>query len=253
MSKHHNKSHGDPVFFGQVPNIRAAKIIDKRPTLNQISWISRNRLDRAPPRFIGAHAGVSAEAQSGTLIPVSEFRPLVKRLIDRGDLDPRNVDAAVRKLSEIATKLVPEQPTGPSRELENAVLEHGEHFSPLIAVKQKSGRCFDWTAVFTAMARGAGLKTEIEGDPAFFRRLGYSHAIAHVWPVVTTPDGRRIKVIGERNVQGMDRWAAGPMEEHVRMSQEILMGNHHKYEEHVPREQVIIPRELKVDRPDVFG
>jgi hypothetical protein len=157
---------GDPLFFSHHPEAHKSRIVDIKPKARNMTRLGGGKASKLPSRFIGSEVG--NRALSGTIIPESEFRPLVQRLIKRGDI-PEDFDAAVKRITELTNQLIPEHLSQASPEFEREMMTHGEHMGPLVAVKQKAGRCFDWTAVFVAMARGAGLDERTEGRPLLAR------------------------------------------------------------------------------------
>lgn len=241
----------DPIFFTHHPSPTPKEITDVKPSPDKIRAIHQTHIDKLPSRFIGADA-LRSETRSGTLIPVSHFRPLVQKLIRDGEIDPKNFDATVTKLRDITDQLIPAHISSMDPTYTDGLLTHGEHFSPLVAVQCKKGRCYDWAAVFTALGRSAGLSVALEGSPNFYHEYPTSER-AHIWPVAISPDGRRVPVLTEGHVDGLDKNHAGAFLERVQTEQKIKIGQYPRYAEHKPARPVQIPKELHVSRPDVFG
>lgn len=228
--------------------------MDGRPTsLNVIRSLSDGQIVQTNARFIGVIPKNGSTYTSGCVIPVSHFKPMVERLIKRGELNPANVRSTIERLRVIADTLIPFHVAQLPDDYANAIRRHGEYLSPLIAIQTGKGKCTDWAAVFTAMGRAAGLDVRIEGDPQFFKdrpEFGRLERF-HVWPVVRV-GGQRIPVHSERRIFGSMNEDAD-RDDATLVKRRIEKGVFRTHQEYVPGKLVEIPEELKVRRPDIFG
>jgi hypothetical protein len=181
----------------------------------------------------------------GTMIPISHFKPMVEKWMERGVITKISEMDTIQEITELTNKLIPEHTQWPTREYADMVLAHGEHLSPMIAIKLGTGKCSDWAAVFTAIARNAGLDVRISGDPKFFNWSGVEKQDQHhIWPVVITKDGKRIPVHPIRPVRGAPEERV--REEYEQADKRVRTGGYPLYTEHKPKIPVVIPPELKV-------
>ena len=246
----HNPT-GDSIFFGSEPNPREGRVLDGKPKAMFDIRTGSVSKDFRFTRTIGIMPRSSKFDFPGTLIPVSHLRPLVKELIERGRINTRDIDRAIGDLADFTSRLIPAH-VALEPQYHDAILDYGSHFTPLIAIQKKMGKCHDWAAVFTAMARAAGLDARIEGDPKFFESFSRTRALSghHVWPVVIKPSGERVKVHVPRTYIEIPPEITSPTDDEV--DRRVRSGDHHLYKEYVPTRSVDVPDSLRVRRPDVF-
>jgi|GEM_PF-2988662 len=240
----------DPIFFSKLPKFTSNRVRDGPPGPTQkirTGKVAQPKYERS----IAVRPKGSNWGHFGTLIPISHFKPLVEKLKADGRLTLEKPEQAIEQLADITTKLIPIHENIQSQEYLDQVWEHGEHLTPLIAVKLGVGECREWTAIFTAMARAAGLDVDIHGHPEFYKHRIKGVSTQHVWPVVNLPSGEKVPVHKYRPITGIhdshSRAEFKALDERVH-SEEVP-----RYMEYKPQRPVKIPSELKVRRPDVFG
>ena len=241
-----SRAIGDPVFFASDPGPRVSRIYDG-PSREMVDTRTGDRLMLGFSRDIAIKARGTTREFSATLLPISHFRPLVRRLIEQGRINPKNVDETIERLMEITVQLIPTHGTMSRK----TILEYGGHFTPLIAVKEKKGQCTDRAAVFTAMARAAGLDARIEGDPEFFKSRPKRVGRHHVWPVVRKPSGEKVIVHPPSIYEGLSEELTALTHEEI--DGRVRSGTFSQYKEHTPTKPIEVPSGLRINRPDVFG
>jgi len=246
----HNPT-GDSIFFGSEPNPREGRVLDGKPKAMFDIRTGGASTGFRFTRTIGIMPRSSKFDFPGTLIPVSHLRPLVQRLIERGRINTRDMDRTIGDLTDLTSRLIPAS-VGLEARYHDAILDHGSHFTPLIAIQERMGKCHDWAAVFTAMARVVGLEARIEGDPKFFEAYSESKRLSghHVWPVVIKPSGERVRVHVPRTYVEIPAEVTSPADDTV--DRRVRSGDHRLYKEYVPTRSVGVPDSLRVNRPDVF-
>lgn len=215
---------GNTVFFPHMPKVKGneGRIVDRRLNPGEVVKLAPGRFAR-PARVIGTREGrkvlepedvlrgVKArvrgigpgseveEHRTGVMIPYEEFKPYVDRLVEEGRIDPSDVPGTARFLHELTGRLMPHEYFGLPEDYHRRLGIHGGHQAPLLAVTEGVGKASDRAAVFAAMARAAGLKTRIRGDPDFFSSLRFgkksangdkAEKTAYLWPEVKLPSGK---------------------------------------------------------------
>lgn len=245
----------DSLFFPTMPKLELENIRDGPPKeLHPFSRLTGEGATFKAQRMIYAkRKRRSVLGDPGFLIPVSHFKPFIQRMIERGEIDPSKVGETVEKLKVLTSRLLPNHRDFSTERYLEVLRTHGDHFSPLVTIRDKSGLCQDRAAVFVAMARAAGLEARIAGDPNFFERdrTGKGDAF-HVWPVVRTGPGEMTPVHMFGEVPYDVDPARGEADRRF-VERRVGSGNFPAYEEYIPTKPIVVPRNLRVNRPDVFG
>jgi len=254
----------DPLFFPMVRTFSRSDIVDGDPAklgIRDVGNLPRiMRLPGETPRLIAMKPGRLPFFSTATLIPVSHLRSLVGRMIAKGEIRPENAVGTIKALERKTNELIPEHI--PPDRMEDSPYQmgcriHGQHLSPLIALRAGRGVCQDWAAVYTALARAAGLQAGIAGDPNFNRGAGQEGAY-HVWPVVTASPKLRVHVDTPRRAMGLSEADSRVLYGRVKdgMRRELIdpRGKTRLFhQEYVPEIPVEVPLSVRTSLLDILG